>query len=53
MSDTEEPEEGGPLDRPMIRTRLRGTLEQEYEIYRANAESLDGPIKSFDEWLGF
>jgi hypothetical protein len=53
MEDFDEVEEGGgPFDRPYIRTRLRGTLEQEYEIYKANAESLGWDVKTFDEWLG-
>ena len=52
MQDSEEVEEGGgPFDRPNIRTKQRGTLEEAYEVYRANAESLGGDIKSFDEWL--
>ena len=32
-------------------TRSRGSNEQEYEIYRAAAEALGWPIKSYDEWL--
>lgn len=32
-------------------TRSRGSDEQEYEIYKAAAESLGWPIKSFEEWL--
>ena len=43
-----------------FRTRLRGTLADEYEIYRACAsDGNDGdntrggaPLLSFDEWLG-
>jgi hypothetical protein len=30
---------------------IRGRLEQEYEIYVANAESLNLPVLDFDEWL--
>jgi len=30
---------------------IRGKLEQEYEIYVANAESLNLPVLDFDEWL--
>ena len=30
---------------------IRGRLEQEYEIYVANAESLNLPVLDFDDWL--
>ena len=30
---------------------IRGRLEQEYEIYVANAESLSLPVLDFDDWL--
>lgn len=39
------------LPRDDWQTRARGTLQDEYEIYRANAESLGWPVKTFDEWL--
>lgn len=29
----------------------QGTLEQRWEIYRAQAKQLGWPVKSFDEWL--
>jgi hypothetical protein len=32
-------------------TKARGTNQQEYEIYVANAESLGWDVKSYDEWL--
>jgi hypothetical protein len=32
-------------------TPQKGTLADEYEIYKACAESLGWPVKSFDEWL--
>lgn len=32
-------------------TQSRGTQEQEYEIYRVQAKSLNWKIKPFDEWL--
>lgn len=38
------------LDHPQ--TRMGGTLEDEYEIYVANAEDLGWDVKAFDEWLG-
>jgi len=28
-----------------------GTLEQRYEIYKAQAQSLGWYVKSFDQWL--
>lgn len=41
-------------------TRMRGTLEQEYQGYLDNADDGQGgditrpgqPLKTFDEWLG-
>lgn len=39
------------LPRDDWQTQARGTLQDEYEIYVANAESLGWPIKTFDEWL--
>jgi len=30
---------------------IRGKFEQEYEIYVANAESLNLPVLDFDDWL--
>lgn len=33
-------------------TQHQGSLHDRYEIYRANAESLGWPVKSFDEWMG-
>ena len=38
MNDTTNPPQGG-------------TLADEYEIYKACAESLGWPVKSFNEWL--
>lgn len=32
-------------------TQQRGTLNDEYQIYRAFAEDLGWPVKSFDDWL--
>jgi hypothetical protein len=32
-------------------TQNRGTNDQEYQIYAANAESLGWVVKSYDEWL--
>lgn len=32
-------------------TRARGTNDQEYQIYVANAEALGWKVKSFDEWV--
>ena len=32
-------------------TKTRGTLEDEYEIYREQAEELGWDVKTFDEWL--
>jgi len=32
-------------------TRHSGSLEAEYAIYKASAESLGWTVKSFDEWL--
>lgn len=32
-------------------TKSRGSNEQEYEIYKAAAEALGWPVKSYDEWL--
>lgn len=32
-------------------TQLRGTNDQEYQIYVAAAESLGWVVKSYDEWL--
>lgn len=32
-------------------TQQRGTDDQEYQIYKANAEDLGWPVKSYDEWL--
>lgn len=34
-----------------IQTRLRGTNEQEYEIYAENARQLGWQVKTFDEWM--
>jgi hypothetical protein len=31
--------------------RPRGSLESEYEIYKAAAESMGWEVKDFDEWL--
>ena len=38
----------GVFDR--FRQRLR-KLSNDYEIYKANAESLGWPVKTFNEWL--
>lgn len=32
-------------------TQHQGSLHDRYEIYRANAESLGWPVKTFEEWL--
>lgn len=32
-------------------TPVRGSNDQEYEIYRANAEALGWSIKTYEEWL--
>jgi len=32
-------------------TQTRGTNEDEYEIYVANAEALGWEIMTFDEWM--
>ena len=32
-------------------TQVRGTNEQEYEIYAACAESLGWEVKTFEEWM--
>jgi hypothetical protein len=32
-------------------TPVRGTDDQEYEIYVANASDLGWVVKSYDEWL--
>lgn len=32
-------------------TKLRGTHEQEYEIYVTNAEVLGWIVKTYDQWL--
>lgn len=32
-------------------TSQRGDNDSEYQIYKANAESLGWPVKSYDEWL--
>lgn len=32
-------------------TQVRGTLEDEYRIYVACAESLGWVVKSYEEWL--
>ncbi len=36
---------------PMIQTKVRGTHEQEYEIYVENARALGWNVKTFDEWM--
>lgn len=36
---------------PACHSQYRGRLQDEYDIYLANAQGLDLPIKSFDEWL--
>ena len=38
-------------DQRELRHPIRGKLEQEYEVYVANAESLNWPVLDFDEWL--
>ncbi|WP_156820945.1 hypothetical protein [Thioalkalivibrio sp. K90mix] len=47
-------QQSDPLMRPREgwQTRHRGDQREEYEIYRASAEQLGWPVKSFDEWLG-
>jgi hypothetical protein len=32
-------------------TKSRGTNNQEYEIYKTNAESLGWTVKTFEEWI--
>lgn len=32
-------------------TQQRGTNDQEYQIYVANAESLGWVVKTYDQWL--
>lgn len=39
------------LPRADWQTQQRGTNDQEYEIYRTNAESLGWTVKTYDEWL--
>ncbi len=39
------------LPRAEWQTQSRGTNDQEYQIYVANAESLGWPVKSYEEWL--
>ena len=39
------------LPRADWQTQQRGTNDAEYEIYRANAESLGWTVKTYDEWL--
>lgn len=39
------------LPHPDWETRPRGTNEDEYDIYAANAMMLGWPVKTFDEWL--
>ena len=34
-----------------LETTIRGTSEQEYEIYRSAAEDLGWTVKTFDQWL--
>jgi len=34
-----------------FQTKVRGTNDQEYEIYRHNAKALGWHVKSYDEWL--
>lgn len=39
------------LPRADWQTRSRGTNDQEYQIYVANAEALGWRVKSYEEWL--
>lgn len=39
------------IPRDTWQTQQRGTLEQEYEIYRASAEDLGWEVKTLSEWL--
>ena len=39
------------LPRADWQTRSRGTNDQEYEIYVANAEALGWQVKTYDQWL--
>lgn len=32
-------------------TQQRGSNDQEYQIYMANAEALGWQVKTYDEWL--
>lgn len=34
-----------------FQTRLRGTHDDEYEIYRHAAEELGWEVKTFEEWM--
>lgn len=36
--------------RPMTLTQLRGTDDQEFQIFLACAEDLGWPLKTFEEW---
>lgn len=35
-----------------LQTKMRGTLAEEYEVYKSTAEELGWRVKTFDEWLG-
>ncbi|WP_186140474.1 hypothetical protein [Burkholderia gladioli] len=39
------------LPRAGWQTRARGTNDQEYQIYVANAEALGWQVKTYDQWL--
>jgi hypothetical protein len=39
------------LQQETWQTQSRGTNEQEYEIYKAAAESLGWAIKTYEEWI--
>ncbi|WP_155984990.1 MULTISPECIES: hypothetical protein [unclassified Thioalkalivibrio] len=56
MSEENRPHEahdeivGGSL--PETNTRMRGSLDDEYEIYRSSVEEMGVEPMTFDEWLG-
>jgi hypothetical protein len=42
---------GSPPVAPLLQTPIRGTLEDEYQIYRQAAKDLGWSLKSYDDWL--
>lgn len=47
-----EPDNDNLLPQADWQTVYRGTNDQEYEIYKACAESLGWKVKTYEEWLG-